>query len=470
MTDVIFENSPHISLLHKLARGPLEQTQNLSRAIRQWANLRWLYSEGGYTALPDSFTFTEWREAFYSSTHPPGEKLQEVLSHEQPECACTKTTIDWLSNWGMPVEEWRQSLLQQISICDADLDKLLKERLFAQTRKSLQDHLDHLETLGLLKLAPSEFNRSKNYCRVKVLPGFDEPKNLGLSSNFTTSDLADLAQALDMLSFLDPKLSPLAEQISEQVYGTRRVFLHIDYIVPQAIQDEVDDLQEQLQQIWRTAQTPPVLLTYDSAHLSQVKECVVYPVCIYYVQRAKYLCAYGSDPKGQINWYNYRLDRIRCKRLVELSWSDPRVPQLLLEKYQSKQLPSPEEVKTNMEKAWGFDFYRKSSLMLLRFDRDFHDRYIQGTFRHDTFTSVTYDEATNLLQQETQNPEQQQSLLEILQSRSRSDAYYKAIYRVNDNNVVMRLRAWGAKVEVLLPWDLRQRMTKDVLDTWSLYK
>jgi CRISPR-associated protein (TIGR03985 family) len=40
----------------------------------------------------------------------------------------------------------------------------------------------------------------------------------------------------------------------------------------------------------------------------------------------------------------------------------------------------------------------------------------------------------------------------------------------NDNNIVMRLRAWGPNVEVILPWHFRQRMTEDVEATYKLYK
>ncbi|MCY7272937.1 MAG: hypothetical protein LH702_04105 [Phormidesmis sp. CAN_BIN44] len=43
-------------------------------------------------------------------------------------------------------------------------------------------------------------------------------------------------------------------------------------------------------------------------------------------------------------------------------------------------------------------------------------------------------------------------------------------YRLNDRNVLMRLRAWGANVEVLLPWSLRVQMAEDVQDTWKLYQ
>ncbi|NEO41129.1 MAG: TIGR03985 family CRISPR-associated protein [Moorea sp. SIOASIH] len=49
-------------------------------------------------------------------------------------------------------------------------------------------------------------------------------------------------------------------------------------------------------------------------------------------------------------------------------------------------------------------------------------------------------------------------------------AYYTLRYRQNDNNVIMRLRAWGSKVEVLFPRELRQSMKQDIEQTWQLYQ
>lgn len=76
---------------------------------------------------------------------------------------------------------------------------------------------------------------------------------------------------------------------------------------------------------------------------------------------------------------------------------------------------------------------------------------------------------SNLTEQEIQQLNQKQLLLKILHSCSPTDIYYKAKYRIDDNNVIMRLRAWGPKMEVLLPWSLRQRMIDDVQDTYNLY-
>lgn len=473
MADSVFEELPHPAFLQQLARGSLTQAQNLLFALRLWALLHWLYSEAGYKALSDRFTLTSWRKNFFSATHPNSEQQQQILNHSDRQCACHQTTADWLSKWGSNVAEWQQALAA-INVAPTDVEEVLAARLFALTRRSLQTYFDRLVSLNYLELEPSAAKKSKRYCRKTTLPQVNNCE-LSLDSNFTPTEKADLAQALDMLAFLNPQLSAIAEQIFQPATANNRIFLHVDYIVPQATQDEVDDLQEQLQQIWRNAELTkqcviPVLINYNSAHLNQKKKCIVYPTCVYYVQRAKYLCAYGSNPNGETNWYNYRLDRIIPESLRELSWQDPRIPPLLLEKYHKNQLPNPEQIQLEMENAWGFDFYNKSSLMLIRFDRDFHDRYIDGTFRHHTFEQVKYNAAKALLEKEIQQLEQKRSLLEILRFCSPTDIYYKAKYRVNDNNVIMRLRAWGPKIEVLLPWSLRQRIIEDLQATYVLYQ
>ncbi|RMG05700.1 MAG: TIGR03985 family CRISPR-associated protein [Cyanobacteria bacterium J055] len=50
-----------------------------------------------------------------------------------------------------------------------------------------------------------------------------------------------------------------------------------------------------------------------------------------------------------------------------------------------------------------------------------------------------------------------------------SDSYYLIKYRIGDNNVIMRLRAWGANVEVLFPSDLRDKMRSDLEKLWKRY-
>ncbi|BAZ48032.1 hypothetical protein NIES4103_06370 [Nostoc sp. NIES-4103] len=329
--NVLFEYSPHPRLLQQLAKGSLDQIQNLTRSVRLWALLRWLYSGKGYISLGESFTYTDWRKAFFTETHKD-EKQEDILKHQDPNCACIKTTKQWLLDCGVTLDEWQYSLQKEIQILNADIEKLLEERLFAQVRKSLQSDFDLLVSRNCLQRVNNIAGRKKYYRRLENLPFSHNSDNLTTGANLTSKAQAYVAGALGMFSFLDPSYPLLAEQISEYIdEDNHRVFLYVDYVVPESSpqQDAVDEVQSELQKIWDSGEITPVLLTYHSAHQNQIKECIVYPVCIYFMERAKYLCAYGSTPKDEINWYKYRLDRIISQRLESLNWQDPRVPQLL---------------------------------------------------------------------------------------------------------------------------------------------
>ncbi|MBE9227487.1 TIGR03985 family CRISPR-associated protein [Phormidium sp. LEGE 05292] len=470
--NLTFRNPPYPKLLQHLAKGSLDQSQNLTRALRLWTLLRWLYSDQGYDALSDCFTYASWRENFFSECHKD-EKQENILNCHNPNCACHKTANEWLITLEVPLTEWQKSLQKEIPlITSQNLEKLLQEPLFAQVRKSLQSDFELLINRNWLQDVTNSVGRSKKYRRVTTLPIRSESEESVLNINLTPQKQAYVAETLDMLDFLDPNFPLLAEQISEEISTNSRVFLYQDYIIPDASlkQDIVEQIQSELQEIWETGKILPLLLTYHSAHQNKMKECIVYPVCIYFMERAKYLCGYGKNPKDEIDWYNYRLDRIVSKRLVCLDWLDTRIPQLLKEKYEDDQLPTKEAIKSALEAAWGYDFYKKKSLLILRFERDFHDSYIQGISLHKTFTSIDYEQTVKLIKQYTLNLEHQQALLDILQSRPNTDAYYKAFYRVKDYHVIRRLRALGSKVEVMLPWDLRKEMASETHKAWNLYK
>ncbi|BAZ48031.1 hypothetical protein NIES4103_06360 [Nostoc sp. NIES-4103] len=108
--------------------------------------------------------------------------------------------------------------------------------------------------------------------------------------------------------------------------------------------------------------------------------------------------------------------------------------------------------------------------MILRFNQDFHQSYIQGISIHETFNYLNYEEVKKIIKQNTLNPQQQQALLEILESRPTTDAYYQVDYRNTDYYVIRWLRALGSNVEIILPWNLRQEMALEIQKTWYLYK
>ncbi|MBO3458998.1 TIGR03985 family CRISPR-associated protein [Aetokthonos hydrillicola Thurmond2011] len=481
-----FSLFPTVRLLDNLVEGSLNQSQNLITAMRRWRLINWFYGDGEqklHTEPKGGLTFNEWCQEFFKlqpshqSNHPQGkslEKIADILKDHNSQCPCYKTIKDWLFFYGISVADWQHDLQKHLALSEQAIQLILKDRLFAKTRKTLQNDINFLKDKKCLQFQYSVSKRQNQIYQLNELPSWivEEDPHSGsgkpnIPGGLNPTELADLAQALDMLTFLDPKLAPIADQISHEVSGTRRVFLHVDYVVPEKIQDEVDSLQEKLQENWRSDQVKLILFYYHSARLGK-RECLVYPVCIYYVQRAKYLCAYGVNPEGHINWYNYRLERIKSEKFLE--WSDTRIPEFLLIKYHGKNLPKPEDVQDDMKQAWGFDFYQPSGLMLLRFNRVFHESHIKDTFRHETFTLVKeYQEIAELIHNYANHSEQEKHLIEILQ-RFPEDAYYTAFYRENDNNVIMRLRAWGPNVEILLPEDLRSRMADDIRKTWKLYQ
>jgi len=442
----LLEDEPDAELLHWLVRGG-SLRQNLARAVRLWVWLRSLYgAESERLDLAEPFSYKDWRDAFFTANHPKGETVPE---RHDPACACARTAAEWLftCETGISEPEWRSTIQQHSAISDSAFDQILHSRLFAVTRRSLASDLEALGELGWLQVVEN------GYCRVAEFPARPSDRSLDLTEN---------ALGGYDLGFLHGHLEAIAQELSQPIVDEQRFFLEVDYIIAQT-QDRVEHYLEELKLIWEEALVPPVCLRYTSAKYGVV-QCMVYPVCVYYVQRAIYLCGFGETPAQAGSWYNYRLDKIQT--LTRCQWSDSTLP-LILQQRQGT-LPSPDYIRREMEQAWGFDFYLPSRLMLLRFTQEFHDRYIQGTFRHKTFRRVSYNQAKQLIH--TTAASSEPSLISIMEARSPKDAYYTVQYRDGDTNVGMRLRAWRPKVEVLLPWDLRQKMITEIQTELELYQ
>jgi CRISPR-associated protein (TIGR03985 family) len=438
----LFEDPPQVELLQWLARGSLKQ--NLLRAIRLWVWIESLYGET-QIELSDPFTYAQWRDAFFSATHPTGEAIPK--DHDV-KCTCAKTTSQWLftPQTGLSVKTWRQSLQQYVSIPDEQLQQWLQKRLFAVTRRSLFADLQILTELGWLT------SDGTSYYRVQQFP------NRPFTQEWNTADPLGLPD----LGFLNPNLETIAQSLSQPIADVQRFYLEVDYIIAQT-QRQVEQWLETLKTLWESAIVPPVKLVYRSAKFGTV-ECIIYPVCIYYVQRAIYLCGFGQPPSQQGEWYNYRLDKI--EQMTVLQWQDATISPVL--RHRQQNLPTPDYISTQMRRAWGFDFYLPATLMLLRFERTFHDRYIQGTFRHQTFKPLSQAQVKRVIQDYGET-KQRQALLDIVQSRAKQDAYYSVVYRAGDTNVELRLRAWRPNVEVLLPWALRQQVCREVAQEQGFY-
>ncbi|EAW36538.1 TIGR03985 family CRISPR-associated protein [Lyngbya sp. PCC 8106] len=440
-----FEASPQPELLQWLARGSLKQ--NLLRSIRLWAWLHSLYGNNQHRLLlEEPFTFADWRNAFFSSTHPRGETVPPV---HDINCACAKTVAEWIldPNWNVQELQWRKTLQQHDEIDRSELDQLFQQRLFGVTRRSLQTDLHILAELGWLK------RQETKYYRVQEFP------TLPVSEN----SIFYQPQALPVLN---PDLELIAQNLSQPLNGVQRFFMEVVYIVSPEKQERVEDWQEHFKLLWQDNPVPPVRLIYQSSRVKKTVCCIVYPVCIYYAQRAVYLCGFGQTPTAKGQWYNYRLDKII--EIEDLSWTDLDLPQLLFDSHQKRNLPTPDEIQMQMDGvAWGFDFYLEHQVMLLRFDRQFSDYYIEGTFRHQTFQSISYEDAEQLIIKQGKTEKQQ--LLKVLHSRSKTDAYYRLDYREGDTNVELRLRSWRPKVEVILPLKLRQKIAQEVQQEAQFY-
>lgn len=443
---VLDELRPDLELLRWLARGSLKQ--NLLRAIRLWVWLRWLY--GSDRTLRDPFTFADCRDLLFSASHPRGEQVPEL---HDPKCACARTAAKWLfsTQTGLSKTEWQQDLQQYETMSKSELNQLLNSRLFAVTRRSLTADLQELAKLGWLHYS----ERDRHYKRVDQFPAYPGAKQLVQLST---------SQAIDLLQFLQPDLGAIAQNHAGDVRGIQRFFLHLDYITPPHKLDRVDDLQEELRKVWQKDPVLPLHLVYESARHQMTLSSVIYPVCIYYAQRSVYLC--GFSPELPHQWYNFRLDRIQ--RCDSLDWTDATIPPSLCCSYQKGQLPDPSYIQIELDKAWGFDFYLPPQQMVLRFNRDFHDRYIMNTFRHSTFEAIDRAKVMQLMRQH-KDAVQRNTLLQALKMRSLQDAYYQVCYRDGDTNIRHRLRAWRPHVEILLPWSLRQEIAQEVQTEFQFY-
>ena len=473
MSTPVWREPPSVELLQWLARGALKQ--KLSQAVRLWVWLHFLYGEISESfSLPNPFTYADWREAFFSSTHTPGEKKP---TRHDPNCRCVKTNAAWLfgSNLNLTQSEWlayeadpqylqqvQQQLkefeqsLQEHNVLPNKIQELLHTTCpFGLTRRALAADLQVLVDLHCLKF------HNHQYYRVSELP------NLPLKSAITSADSRLITYNLEFLT--QPDLAAIADNLSQRLGGHQRFFVHVEYVIPRSQLDQVDERQEELRSLWQKAPIPPIQLTYWNASHRTTLQAVVYPVCIYYYKRGPYLCGFGQIPQGEfdeINWRNYRLDRIG--HLTPLSWEDKRVPPSLKTRYKTNTLPIPDEIEMRMSSVWGFDYYQPEELLLVRFDQEWDERYIRHTQRHTTFEPVDYSQVGQLIQQTTKG-EPQKLLLKLWRKRPCDDAYYQAKYRQGDPNVMQRLRAWRPNIEIILPWSLRQQAAAEVEQERRLY-
>ncbi|MGH8001291.1 MAG: TIGR03985 family CRISPR-associated protein, partial [Brasilonema sp.] len=491
-------------VLKLLTPGSLKQ--NLAKAVRLWVILRSLYGDDAdeiQLELKEEFTFLQWRDLFFlDAIKQHSRDKAPILHHEK--CRCSTKLTEWLFASTLSIEKrkWSQSFQKYYSIQSDELESLLLTgmittskknsqpdddsvttrnsqkshkfskslsdgRLFGVTSRNLKEYdFQSLVNLGWLKKASNQREVNKvEYLKVEKFP------------EFFLARLEEVQNPSEQ--FTNEELSAFNHSLSQPINGIQRFFIHAEYIVHPRLYERVESLQKQLKNIWAQDNISLVKLSYQSAKLyHDTVDCIVYPVCIYYYQRAPYLFAYGQTPKqddknswSKIDWYDYRLDRILELDELPKNVDDVNIPKHFINKCQGKSPPTPDDIKEKMSAAWGFDIYQPQELLVLKFDQYFYGNNIKGTEREEMFTQISLQQVEKLVRSYTPSASAEQKyLLSTLQSRSPNDIYCKVDYRVDDNNIVMRLRAWGPKVEVILPWHFRERMTRDMEATYRLYK
>lgn len=501
---------PTPQILQWLAGGQL--ANRLVRSLRLLVLINKFYSSKTDWAdkIPRVFTYSQLRDRLFAYHHPKSDRLnaQQITVQCSDGCAnakgdrsciCHQTFLEivFKQNFQQNEAQWLEQIILLTGINKEELQKVLQERPFATVHRSIRDDLKQLIQLGWLH--PAGQGKYQYLAREKLplLPTQLEadsslPKLTSLPSlsHLSEQQTWELLRVLESISFVQPNLSSIIEKLWEQIAdsspsGTlhqqdpqQRIFLHLDYILSPRMQDCVDNYQEQIEQLWHKPPGGVVQFEYWIAATESKVKITVYPVCLHYVRRAKYLSAYGIDPDGNIAWHNYRLDRIAGDRvppsvgdrLKVLAWGDPLVPQELKQMWHTGSLPTPEYIAGELKAAWGFNFYFKRELLILRFPVDFAKWYVDNTTRHSTFRAVLHDQLPQLIVKNIPDEQEREQLLKIVSQCPTDDAYYIAWIRTGDINVIMRLREWRPNGEVIAPLSIRYQMRAEAEQEFQNYQ
>jgi len=485
---------PSPQILQWIAAGQL--ANRLQRSVRMWVILNQIYDpELNWTiALPETFTYPDLRDRIFASTHPKSDranaqylktKCSDRTTNPKSDrpCICNSTLSDLIftpaTNQLQP--EWQQQIMHITGLSVAEIKQQLQQHPFAIVHRSIREDLKQLSKMGWLEqLSSGKYRRHPPSALPSppIQPSKDLPQQLS-TAHLSQAQTWELMRVLESISFVQPSLNVVVRSLWEQLTDItpaspekepeQRIFIHFDYIISEEMQDRVDTYQEQIEQLWHKSLAGVIQFEYWLAENQKVP-ITVYPVCLHYLRRAKYLSAYGIDPSNNIAWHNYRLDRIACDRLTVLTWGDPRVPKPLKDLWHTGQLPTPNDIQSELETAWGFNFYLKSDLLIIRFPPAFARWYVDNTIRHHTFKPIAYKHLPSLINKEISNPQQRHELLQIVNKCKPSDRYYRARIRADDINVLMRLREWRPNGEVIAPLSIRQRLMQEAADELTNYQ
>ena len=479
-----FDYSPTPAVLQSLSMGQL--ASRWQRAVRLWWLLRALYGEQSpwCSRLPAPFRYGDLRDLLFAPSHDTADQAtaeKVSVGCLGSQCICQRSLqallleADDSLNW----ERWLDGMEQHTGLPKTVWQTAGNVMPFGVRHRSIRDDLKALVEQGWLQSAGrGQFCGIPIAARPKLhaIEQEDQVESTGLS----TAETWELLSTLEPIAFVQPNLEVLLNRLWERATQAqprhhwresepeRRIFIHLDYILPPTMQEQVDTHQMTIEQLWRTHEGGVIQFDNLWARQNRVATVTVYPVCLHYSRRAKYLSAYGIDPDGQIGWHNYRLDRIVSDRISVLPWGDPKVPKQLKAMRDQGELPTPADIETAIDKAWGFNFYLPKAWLLMRFSPKFARWYVDNTERHPTFERIDYDDVRSLIARHIPVAEQAQ-VWQVVDRKSPQDAYYAGWVRVGDINVVMRLRDWRPNGEVIAPWKLRQQMVTEVQQEMQYY-
>lgn len=488
MSEQYFDYPPSVPVLQELVRPSLliDGVTTVAKAVRMWKILRSLYARGTDFNRTE-FSYNQWRDFFFKNADQFHNKRDKLPEHQDPECLCHKTIRNLIEednpenwdNWKQKFKEIYQIIAQ---IKDIDLEKYLKDiesqYPFWLIGKSMQNTFQN-DLNGWLS-----FKGKQKYIKNQEIPQLNP---ILYSEQIISKSESDTYESNLELNFLLEDYSLIAEQFSKPINGIQRLFFHPDYKIPpgETTKTVYSNLKK-LKSVWQEKPVPIIKIQYKSSRLlGKINDYIIYPVCIYYYQRSFYLCGFGQYPQQDIdksNWYNYRLDSIQS--IQKLDSKTDNIPQDIITaslKEQSEQEQQKiqedetyngfliDQIEHELDAAYGFDFYLDIEEMILRFPHQFEKNYISNTVRHQTFKKIDYRKALKKLDEAQLTQKQREQLKEQIKNHP-DDGYYTLNYRKNENSVIMRLRAWSPNVEVIVPWDLRQRMKEDIKQTWELYQ
>ena len=311
---MMFDYSPTPEVLHWLARGRL--ADRLQRSVRLWVLLQQFYGHTDWARqLPQPFRYGDVRDRLFASSHGRSEtaNVKALTAQCDLTCRCQRSLETWLEESTPPlsVTDWQQDVIKLTDIAPELLSDLLEQCPFATVHRSIRDDLVYLVDMGWLASEGQGRFRCLDLSEASQRwPGLPEQPLTPLG-NLSVAQTWKVLRSLESIAFVRPDLEVIIQSLWGQLVTRprenvtepeQRIFIHLDYILPETVQEQVDTLQEQVERLWRegggVVQFDYWLRVAQASEKPLLRKIptAVYPVCLHYVRRAKYLSAYGYDP------------------------------------------------------------------------------------------------------------------------------------------------------------------------------